>query len=103
MGMFDTIRVHHSIDLPDFPDDEIRSFQTKNIDKKLDVYEITQFGTLILVGEYEGQDYQSTREYKDYHGRLDFYTDSILKDKWYEYTAKFVHGRIVDITRKVSK
>lgn len=101
--MFDTIHVHDFIDLPDFPDDETRSFQTKNIDKKLDIYEITQFGTLILVSVHEDDYYNATREYIDYHGDLTFYTDSISKGAWYTYIAKFVHGRIVDITRKANK
>ena len=119
MGMYDTLNVEDDIDLPGFPINETRSFQTKDLDCSMDLLKITSQGRLVR----ENRRYETVPEEErpyashpeewmrsfgsvrlvrlgwqdtNYHGKIIFYT-SVGKGDWYEYEAKFTDGNLVDI------
>lgn len=122
MGMFDTITCQYPMpEGYEFLQDE--EFQTKDFENLLEPYTITKDGRLIrtlteweLLPEEE-RPYYGTEEWSrnsffqligsmktnvvgkkdmDYHGHITFYTSK--GDVWYDVTAKFTDGVLVDLT-----
>lgn len=104
MGMFDELTCKHK--LPDNDTNEKTVFQTKNLECKLNRYEITVDGRLRLArhGNYPGWHVErKMREPIDYDGCLYFYATNDGTDekvyKRYEYVATFVNNIVVNIKR----
>ena len=124
MGMFDEVYVHALIELPGFPVSENRVFQTKDFNCLLERYAITDTGRLTKedcifdsVPE-EDRPYYNDPEYSthpfmkhmgaikktvsgiidtNFNGDITFYT--MLKSTWFEYTAVFVLGVLLEIKK----
>jgi hypothetical protein len=100
MGMFDEIRCHFP--LPD-PRDQDRGFQTKDLNRALDLYRITADGNLeIKTWDLDGPNgFTSYWESVDITGEVQFHD---LDDEapagesgWLCYTAQFEHGKVTRI------
>jgi hypothetical protein len=101
MGMFDTI----IIDLKKLPAtaEEIelmeRDFQTKDLNCRLDIYEIKD-DQLIMVKHMDEELIENRECHKkiNFDGGLNFYSmDS--EDNWYEFNAIFKKGKLQKINR----
>jgi len=101
MGMFDWVICE--AELPDefVVKDDIYgdgTFQTKDFDNFMDTLKITKDGRLeIFISAWKDEGFG---EYHDRHGKLftgsfNFYTSD--EDKWHEYTAYFVNGKLREI------
>lgn len=105
MGLFDDVLCEYP--LPEWPDGEEPSFQTKDLECAMLRYRITADGRL-LEAEYErdssGRGRVAGWTDIDYHGYVTFYT-SVPRDggrEWFEYRAKFTDGELVDLQRAAS-
>ena len=87
MGMYDTIKCFYR-PLPGKAQPGIKSFQSKDLDCNLDNYQIASDGQFLKEGKP-----------CDYTGWLNFYTSEHKNFLlyWYEYNAKFVDGKLVQI------
>ena len=95
MGMFDNIKCAHPK-----PDGYTgKWFQTKDLDCRLDTFEITPEGELIRTKSYNWEtEKQDTETVKiPFHGILNFY--DIERGQWHEYNAKFTEGKLVEISQ----
>jgi len=125
VGFFDNVKISPMIDLPEFTDGNHTQveWQTKDIkDPCMDTYIIRDNRLIKLCHEWEevpmdervnvmGMNVPLIRPKKtweediNYHGKFRFYTILNTKDKddkdvriWYEYTAKFTDGELVNIS-----
>ncbi len=97
MGMFDYLFIDTGM-LP--ISDEIKEklgddpgWQTKSLDSTLsDVY-ITNEGKLMVNFRYTSDE----KTLIHYHGYLNFYT--FIDKEWFEFTAKFTDGNLVEILK----
>jgi len=100
MGLFDEIVCEYP--LPDWPEGEEPSFQTKDLDCLLERYRITADGRLLTSRYRRGAEDTESRElHTECHGYLVFYA-SLERNgerEWFEYRAKFTDGRLVDLQR----
>jgi hypothetical protein len=94
MGMFDTVRCDYPLpERPEWAED----FQTKDLENQLDVYHISERGTLRLVRSF-GENTPKP-QIVDFTGELNFYNTGA--PGWVEYDADFVEGRLQDVRLRV--
>lgn len=111
MGMFDTLicKVPLPKDAPSFIEPGHR-FQTKDLDRTLSTYEITEEGLLVQLTGFCDDPLSEPKVYTDYHGDLRFYTSNIRglkngdlytengeKAESVDYRARFTNGKLQDI------
>lgn len=115
MGMFDSIIINPE-KLPVSGEEKIllkdAVFQTKNFDKLLLLYMISDNDELLLSKQKEGNSndpyFYIEEEMKikpndllfdkiAYHGYLNFYTS--ISSLWYEFEAKFTDDKLISIKR----
>lgn len=124
--MYDEIYIHNNIELPDFPEDQCRYFQTKSFESEMIKYFITEEGELIReVCHYEEVPEEERPYYTDpefeinpivkycgsikkivdsmeiikLHGIITFYTYNKGRE-WLEYEAKFTNGKLQEVIKK---
>lgn len=88
MGMFDV--VVFEMEMPGF---QGRRFQTKNLDRCLDLFAITKAGRLCLAGSEFMEDVEKPEIERvdiDYHGDIRL----VAEEGDEEYTARFTHGTL---------
>lgn len=90
MGMFDDLRC--DVPLPDGAVPPGTWFQTKDFDRQLDDYAITEGGRLVKLGPRDGDQVTDM----NWHGPVNFYTFG-PDNAWCEYDAKFTDGQLVEI------
>lgn len=100
MGMFDELICKHILPDNDLPDETV--FQTKNLNCRLDRYEITKTGQLQLarIGKPGHHIKRKDRIPLDYNGFLYFYTEIVhgaQTGKRYDYVAKFTDCLVYEI------
>lgn len=90
MGMYDTVLCQRV--LPDGFDGTKKGvdFQTKSLDKLLDLYKITDRGRLVKLRDHDELD-------MNHHGDIRFYTYILGTGAWHEYVARFTYGNLESI------
>ena len=112
MGMFDTIKCE--VELPDYHG-RMNDFQSKDLDRAMDGYTITEEGRLIhhTVKYVDVPEEEKSHEFhlwntvpagdvdRNFHGWLNFYTiDETLSEDdqdLIEFNAKFTDGYLVEV------
>ena len=92
MGVYDNILVEGDVDLPGLPIGCNRRFQTKSMDRLMSIFRLTVGGRLIeKIPCSIGYKWRDT----EYHGDVTFYTNHDAK--WYEFTARFTDGQLIEM------
>lgn len=119
MGLYDTVEIHESIDVPDEMGD-VRTLQTKSLECLMDSYRVTEEGRLEreetethLVPEEDrphpdedglmkmaGMFNEESLGWKDtdYHGIVEVHES--IGDEYRSFDLKFTDGELVDIEYK---
>jgi hypothetical protein len=113
MGMFDYIHCDYELPgkPPYGPEGCMGGYQTKDLDCTLDTYIITEDGRLRQRTPIDyGEGLRKTKELSDFTGEINFYTSNICASGpgiytsngddaiSVEYVAKFVNGKVIEIT-----